>query len=133
MELNDISLFGEETEKQVFDLLKEVEDLENGFGIIPETLKKEENRLTNEIFRIRESVLVSAVNKINAFLEENEKDFSCQIWQELKSLYLYGAGYHKQNTAEKDALNRAYKLFRYQLAKKGRLVENLDLCRNAYF
>lgn len=131
--LNDISLFGEETEKQVFNLLKEVEELQNGFGIIPEELKAEENRLTADIFRIRESVLVSAVNKINSFLEENEKDFSCQIWQELKSLYLYGTGYHRQNTAEKDAIKRAYKLFRYQLAKQGQLIENLDLCRDVNF
>ena len=133
MNLNDVSLFGEETEQQVFNLIKEIEYLKDGFGNVPESLKAEEDRLTSEIFRIRESVLISATNKINSFLEENEKDFSCQIWQELKSLYLYGAGYHKQNTAEKDALNRAYKLFRYQLAKKGQLVENLDLCRNAYF
>lgn len=133
MELNDVSLFGEETEQQVFNLIKEIEDLKDGFGEVPEEMKAEENRLTSEIFRIRESVLISATNKINSFLEENEKDFSCQIWQELKGLYLYGAGYHRQTTAEKDALNRAYKLFRYQLAKQGQLIENLDLCRNAVF
>lgn len=131
--LNDISLFGEETEQQVFNLLKEIEDLKDGFGDVPEGLKAEENRLIDNIFRIREAVLISATNKINQYLEENEKEFSCQVWQELKNLYLYGAGYHRQNTAEKDAIKRAYKFFRYQLAKQGKLIENLDLCRDAYF
>lgn len=131
--LNDVSLFGEETEKQVFDLIKEVEDLHNGFGEVPEEMKAEENRLTSEIFRIRESVLISATNKINSFLEENEKDFSCQIWQELKSLYLYGGNYHRDTAEERRKRFSAYSRFAFELAKQGILTENLDLTRDACF
>ena len=120
MELEQDSLFGEETTEQIFEMLKDVEE----YGT-PSVIK--------DIFNIRESVLISAVNKINAFLEESEFSLSSETWTELKSLYLYGKGYHDRTEDEDRKRRNAYKLFRYQLAKQGKLVENIDLVRDAYF
>lgn len=120
MELEQDSLFGEETAAQIYEMLKDVEEYNT-----PDTIKA--------LFDVRESVLIAAVNKINTFLEETEFDFSSETWEELKSLYLYATGYHRQTKAEIDKRQRAYKLFRFQLAKEGRLTENIDLCRDAVF
>lgn len=132
--LQSVSLFGEETAEQIFNLLREIEDLPNAFGEFPKVAKIEEKRLIKAVFDVREMVLISAVNAINRFFEETETaEFTNDTWQELKSLYLYGKGYHKALQDEKDALQRAYRLFAYQLSKQGKLAENLDLTRNAYF
>ena len=120
MELEQDSLFGEETVEQIYEMLKDVEE----YGT-PSVIK--------DIFNIRESVLIAAVNKINTYLEETEFDFSSETWMELKALYLYGQGYHNQTKEEMERRQRAYKLFRFQLAKQGKLVENIDLCRDAVF
>ena len=125
------SLFGEETTAQIYEMLKDIEDLKDGFGACQ--FPQEEKRLTNAIFQIRESVLIAAVNQINAFLEESEFSLSSQTWTELKALYLYGKGYHNRTADEDRKRRNAYKLFRYQLAKQGKLIENLDLCRDANF
>ena len=117
MELENNSLFGEETAAQIYEMLKDVEEYNT-----PETIKA--------LFDIRESVLIAAVNKINTYLEESEFSLSSETWTELKSLYLYGQGYHRQTKTEIERRQRAYKLFRFQLAKEGRLKENLDLCRD---
>lgn len=120
MELEQNSLFGEETAAQIYEMLKDVEEYNT-----PDTIKA--------LFNIRESVLISAVNKINAYLEEMEFNFSSETWEELKSLYLYGKGYHNRTAEEDRKRQRAYKLFRFQLAKQGKLTENIDLCRDATF
>ena len=120
MELEQNSLFGEETAAQIYEMLKDVEEYNT-----PDTIKT--------LFNIRESVLIAAVNKINTYLEEMEFDFTSETWEELKSLYLYGKDYHRQTKAEIEKRQRAYKLFRFQLAKQGRLTENLDLTRDAVF
>ena len=119
MNLEEDSLFGEETVEQIYEMLKDVEE----YGT-PSVIK--------DIFNIRESVLISAVNKIIEYLEETEFDLSSETWAELKALYLYGHGYN-QTKAEMERRQRAYKLFRFQLAKQGKLVENIDLCRDAVF
>lgn len=120
MELEQDSLFGEETTEQIYEMLMDVEEYNT-----PETI--------NAIFNIRESVLISAVNKINAFLEEVEFDFSSETWTELKALYLYGEGYHRETADERKRRWSAYSRFAYELAKQGKLTENIDLTRDAVF
>ncbi len=84
-----------------------------------------------KVFNIRESAIIPVVNRFQKAIDENEiEDFTNEVFEELKSLYLYGKGYHRQTKAEIDKRQRAYKLFRFQLAKKGKLTENLDLCRD---
>lgn len=120
MELESNSLFGEETTEQIFEMLKAVE--EDG---TPSVIK--------DIFNIRESVLIAAVNKINAFLEETEFDLNSETWTELKALYLYGQGYHRETADERKRRWSAYSRFAYELAKQGKLSENIDLTRDAVF
>jgi hypothetical protein len=87
-----------------------------------------------DVWGIRESALIPVVNKVQAILDDYGLEMeNNETWEELKSLYLYGKGYHKALQSEKDALQRAYKVFAYRLSKEGRLAENLDLTRNAYF
>ena len=126
MEFEQDSLFGEETAAQIFDMLRDIEDLKDVSGVFP----TEEKRLTDKIFQIRETILISAVNKINRYLEEVGKDFSCQVWKELKELYLYGQGYHQETSEEKRRRWSAYSRFAYELAKQGKLSENIDLTRD---
>ena len=107
------SLFGEESPRQIAQMILE------------------ENK---DVWQVRESALIPVVNKIQAILDDYglEMDDN-ETFTELKSLYLYGKGYHNSLQSEKDALQRAYKIFAYQLSKQGKLAENLDLTRNAYF
>lgn len=107
------SLFGEESPRQIAQMILD----EDG-----------------SVWKVRESALIPVVNRIQEILDdygltlEDNETFS-----ELKSLYLYGKGYHKTLQDEKDALQRAYKVFAYRLSQQGKLAENLDLTRNAYF
>lgn len=120
MELEQDSLFGEETTAQIYEMLKDIEE----YGT-PSVIK--------DIFNIRESVLISAVNKINTFLEENEFSLSSQTWTELKAMYMYGKGYHREASNERKRRWSAYSRFAFELAKQGILSENLDLTRDAVF
>ena len=107
------SLFGEESPRQIAQMILD----EDG-----------------SVWQVRESALIPVVNKIQTILDEFGLEMeSNETWKEMKSLYLYGKGYHKVLQSEKDALQRAYRLFAYQLSKQGKLAENLDLTRNAYF
>lgn len=107
------SLFGEESPAQIAQMI-----LDNDA----------------KVFNIRESAIIPIVNRFQKAIDEEEiEDFTNEVFEELKTLYLYGKGYHRQTKTEIDKRQRAYKLFRFQLAKQGKLTENIDLCRDAVF
>ena len=116
MEIENIfdpeSLFGEESPRQIAQMILE------------------ENK---DVWQIRESALIPVVNKIQDILDDYGLELKNETFETLKGLYLYGNGYHKVLQDEKDALQRAYKVFAYKLSQQGKLAENLDLTRNAYF
>ena len=113
MMFDEDSLFGEESPAQIAQMI-----LENDANV----------------FNIRESAIIPVVNRFQKAIEDEEiEDLTNEVFEELKSLYLYGKGYHRQTKEEMERRQRAYKLFRFQLAKQGKLVENIDLCRDAYF
>lgn len=107
------SLFGEESPRQIAQMILD----EDG-----------------DIWNVRESSLIPVVNKVQTVLNDYSLELdNNETWQELKTLYLYGAGYKNESANEKKARWHAYARFRYQLAKQGKLNGNEDLCRDAYF
>lgn len=104
--INTESLFGEESEQQIVDLIENQDSY---------------------VWRIRETSLIAVVNKIGSDEELLEKFRFNETYRTLYQLYAYGKGYKKNNSIERKKLNRAYTFFRNQLAKQGKLIENLDL------
>lgn len=110
---NEESLFGEESPAQIARMIEKND---------------------SAVFNIRESALIPVVNRFQKAIDEDEiEDFTNEVFEELKSLYLYGRGYHRETVAERKRRWSAYSRFAYELAKQGKLTENLDLTRDAVF
>lgn len=103
---NQESLFGEESEQQIADMIAEND---------------------SSVWNIRETSLIAVVNKIGSDEELLEQFRFNETYRTLYQLYAYGKGYHRSNSVEKAKLKRAYVMFRNQLAKQGKLLENMDL------
>lgn len=107
------SLFGEESPAQIAQMIVEND---------------------SAVFNIRESALIPVVNRFQQAIDEEEiEDFTNEVFEELKSLYLYGKGYHRETEDERQRRWLAYSKFAWELAKQGKLTENLDLTRDAVF
>ena len=100
------SLFGEESEKQILEMISQEDEY---------------------VWEIRETALISVTNKIARDEELLEQFRFNETYRTLYKLYAYGRGYHRTTYAEYRKLNRAYTFFRNQLAKQGKLIENMDL------
>lgn len=107
--LEDESLFGEESPKQIAELIREQDPY---------------------VWSIRETALIAVVNLIKKDEEMLSEMADNETFAEMQALYGYGQGYHIPQKAEYEARSRAYKLFRARLAREGRLVENLDLVQD---
>lgn len=106
--LSENSLFGEESPRQIAQLIREQDPY---------------------VWEIRETALIAVVNLIRQdeeFLAELDGNETFAV---LESLYEY-TGFHSQTRAEYEARTRAYKLFRARLAREGKLIENLDLVQD---
>lgn len=109
----DISLFGEESPAQIAQMIVEND---------------------SAVFNIRESALIPVVNRFQKAIEDEEiEDFTNEVFEELKALYLYGNGYHRETVDERKRRFSAYSRFAFELAKQGILSENFDLTRDAVF
>ena len=107
------SLFGEESPAQIAQMIVQND---------------------SAVFNIRESAIIPVVNRFQRAIDDGEiEDFTNEVFEELKSLYLYGKGYHRETADERGRRWSAYSRFAFELAKQGKLAENLDLTRDAVF
>ena len=107
--LDEDSLFGEESPRQIAELIRTEDPY---------------------VWSIRETALIAVVNIIHQDDELMAEMADNETFAEMVTLYGYGKGYHIPQKEEYDARSRAYKLFRARLAREGRLLENLDLVQD---
>lgn len=107
--LKEESLFGEESPRQIAQLIREQDPY---------------------VWSIRETALIAVVNIIRQDDELMAEMADNETFAEMQALYNYGRGYHIPQKEEYEARSRAYKLFRARLAREGKLIENLDLVQD---